>query len=311
MFVVSTACAGFALGSDEEIDWQKMAWTAVGTFGASAAANTLNQVGIQPGRLVSLTEPCTASTPAAWQPALRLTRCALHGCAFHSTQQVYEVNQDRLMKRTQRRPLPSGLLTRRHALAFAAVSAAAGVSALYAHTNGTTALLGAANIVLYAGVYTPLKQISVANTWVGAVVGAVPPLMGCVPSSPWKVPFFLLFSLFCFSFPPPCFFACRRRSLQRPFGTTPQENTTKQTPHAPATAHHALHTPSHPLSRRTAAGPPPRAASTRGPASSRRSSTSGSCRTSWRSRTCTGRTTPPEGADIRDILSGQREGRLS
>lgn len=38
--------------------------------------------------------------------------------------------------------------------------------------------LGAANIALYAGVYTPLKVLSVANTWVGAVVGAVPPLMG-------------------------------------------------------------------------------------------------------------------------------------
>ena len=45
-------------------------------------------------------------------------------------------------------------------------------------TNALTAGLGAANIVLYAGVYTPLKQLSVANTWVGALVGAVPPLMG-------------------------------------------------------------------------------------------------------------------------------------
>lgn len=45
-------------------------------------------------------------------------------------------------------------------------------------TNRTTALLGAANIALYAAVYTPLKQLSVVNTWVGAVVGAVPPLMG-------------------------------------------------------------------------------------------------------------------------------------
>ena len=44
--------------------------------------------------------------------------------------------------------------------------------------NGLTAALGAANIGLYAGVYTPLKVVSIANTWVGAVVGAVPPLMG-------------------------------------------------------------------------------------------------------------------------------------
>ena len=50
-------------------------------------------------------------------------------------------------------------------------------------TNGLTASLGAANIALYAGVYTPLKQISVINTWVGAVVGAVPPLMGWAAAS--------------------------------------------------------------------------------------------------------------------------------
>lgn len=45
-------------------------------------------------------------------------------------------------------------------------------------TNPATAALGAANIGLYAGVYTPLKAISISNTWVGAVVGAIPPLMG-------------------------------------------------------------------------------------------------------------------------------------
>jgi hypothetical protein len=47
-----------------------------------------------------------------------------------------------------------------------------------AQGNALTAGLGAANIALYAGVYTPLKVLSAANTWVGAAVGAVPPLMG-------------------------------------------------------------------------------------------------------------------------------------
>ena len=46
-----------------------------------------------------------------------------------------------------------------------------------------TASLGAANIVLYAGVYTPLKVVSIANTWLGAAVGAVPPLMGWAAAS--------------------------------------------------------------------------------------------------------------------------------
>ena len=45
-------------------------------------------------------------------------------------------------------------------------------------TNLLTTCLGASNIALYAGIYTPLKQLSVANTWVGALVGAIPPLMG-------------------------------------------------------------------------------------------------------------------------------------
>lgn len=48
----------------------------------------------------------------------------------------------------------------------------------FLQTNPLTTSLGAANIILYAGVYTPLKQLSVCNTWIGALVGAVPPLMG-------------------------------------------------------------------------------------------------------------------------------------
>lgn len=44
--------------------------------------------------------------------------------------------------------------------------------------NGLTASLGVANIALYAGVYTPMKVLSASNTWVGALVGAIPPLMG-------------------------------------------------------------------------------------------------------------------------------------
>lgn len=92
--------------------------------------------------------------------------------------QVYEVTNDALMKRTCNRPLPTRVVSRAHALGFALTCGAAGLSILAYHTNATTTALGAANILLYAGVYTPLKQITLANTWVGAVVGAIPPLMG-------------------------------------------------------------------------------------------------------------------------------------
>lgn len=48
--VVATAAAGFVTGSDERIDWAKLAWTSAGTMGASACANTLNQVRTAQGR---------------------------------------------------------------------------------------------------------------------------------------------------------------------------------------------------------------------------------------------------------------------
>ena len=101
----------------------------------------------------------------------------------NSLNQIYEVEKDKLMKRTRNRPLPTGKITRANALVWAVGAGFVGCASLYATSNGTTAALGAANIALYAGVYTPLKQISMWNTWVGALVGAVPPLMGWAAAS--------------------------------------------------------------------------------------------------------------------------------
>lgn len=103
---------------------------------------------------------------------------ALCSASAAALNQIYEVETDRLMRRTAARPLPSGRMGRAHAAAFAAATGLAGVALLHQKTNTLTAGLGAANIFLYAGIYTPLKTVSVANTWVGAVVGAIPPLMG-------------------------------------------------------------------------------------------------------------------------------------
>lgn len=122
------------LGSGSSVDLDKLCWTAAGTWGAAACANSLNQ--------------------------------------------VFEMRPDGLMKRTAGRPLPSGALSRRSALLFAACAGATGLAVLYERANPTTAALGASTVVLYAFVYTPLKRVSVLNTWLGAVVGALPPLMG-------------------------------------------------------------------------------------------------------------------------------------
>nr|XP_053629205.1 protoheme IX farnesyltransferase-like isoform X3 [Cherax quadricarinatus] len=72
----------------------------------------------------------------------------------------------------------TGLVSPLHAICFAAVCSTAGIGLLYLGTNGVAASLGTINLLLYTCVYTPMKRLSIVNTWVGAVVGAIPPLIG-------------------------------------------------------------------------------------------------------------------------------------
>lgn len=104
-------------------------------------------------------------------------------CSANTLNMMFEPQYDALMSRTRNRPLVRGLVSRGAALLFAMGTAAVGLGLLYIGTNPTTTALSAANIVLYAFVYTPLKRVSVINTWVGAVVGGIPPLMGWVAAA--------------------------------------------------------------------------------------------------------------------------------
>jgi len=120
-----------------------------------------------------------AGAPASW-PALcaAVVGTSLAAASAGALNQVWEAPLDARMRRTAGRPLPSGRLSRAHALAFGGAMAAASVTVLAAGANALTAALGAGTIALYVLVYTPLKTRSTLNTAVGAVVGAVPPLMG-------------------------------------------------------------------------------------------------------------------------------------
>ena len=91
---------------------------------------------------------------------------------------LMEPEHDAKMSRTRNRPIVRGFIGKNGAALFAILAGTAGVGGLYFGVNPTVAFLGGLNIFLYAGVYTPLKRISVLNTWVGAVVGGIPPLMG-------------------------------------------------------------------------------------------------------------------------------------
>lgn len=107
----------------------------------------------------------------------------LCSASANTINQIVETVPDSMMRRTAGRPMPSGRCGRGAAWAFAGATAIAGTGLLVVTTNETTAALGAGNIALYAGVYTALKRVHWTNTWVGAVVGAVPPLMGWAAAS--------------------------------------------------------------------------------------------------------------------------------
>ncbi|MBN8248089.1 MAG: heme o synthase [Verrucomicrobia bacterium] len=92
--------------------------------------------------------------------------------------QLLERVWDSRMRRTADRPLPSGRVTPNTALAAGAALSVAGMGWLLIAVNPLTALLGAVTLVTYLFCYTPLKRRTVLNTVVGAIPGALPPLMG-------------------------------------------------------------------------------------------------------------------------------------
>jgi protoheme IX farnesyltransferase len=100
---------------------------------------------------------------------------AMSASAFN---QVVERENDSRMTRTMRRPLVTRKISPGHAYGVASLAGIGGVALLALQVNPVTAALGAANIALYTCVYTPMKQKTHWNTWMGAVVGAIPPMMG-------------------------------------------------------------------------------------------------------------------------------------
>jgi protoheme IX farnesyltransferase len=92
--------------------------------------------------------------------------------------QYVERDMDAVMRRTAMRPLPSGQLQPREVILFGVSTIVVGVVWLALKVNGMAALVAVATMVLYLGVYTPLKTRTPLATAVGAVPGALPPLIG-------------------------------------------------------------------------------------------------------------------------------------
>ena len=126
------------------------------------------------------------------RPGLHLAPTLLHASAgtradrqgTAALNQWYEsTNSDALMARTQPRLIPPpGLTAQRHSI-FGVTIAAAGFLELWLGVNLLTALLGLFTLASYLFVYTPLKRVSPVSTTIGAIPGAMPPLIGYAAAS--------------------------------------------------------------------------------------------------------------------------------
>lgn len=97
--------------------------------------------------------------------------------------QWYERDADARMRRTDQRPLPSGQMTPGNAFAFGLLLSVLGFVELGLGVNWLSAGLGLFTLLTYLGLYTPLKRISPVSTTIGAVPGAMPPLIGFAAAS--------------------------------------------------------------------------------------------------------------------------------
>ena len=102
--------------------------------------------------------------------------------ASNAFNQVFEKDLDKLMLRTQNRPLPTGRMQPNRALFIGVILTLIGISALYS-INLKTAFFASLSIFLYACVYTPLKQKTPLSVFVGAFPGAIPFMLGWVAAN--------------------------------------------------------------------------------------------------------------------------------
>jgi protoheme IX farnesyltransferase len=98
--------------------------------------------------------------------------------ASGAANEIMERDLDKLMKRTQNRPLPLQTISLQEAYWFTAFIAFLGIGLLWIFTNPLTTALGVLSMLLYVFAYTPLKRVGPIAVFVGAIPGAMPPLLG-------------------------------------------------------------------------------------------------------------------------------------
>ncbi|MBX0290758.1 heme o synthase [Hymenobacter sp. HSC-4F20] len=103
--------------------------------------------------------------------------------AANTINQIFEIELDKLMKRTAKRPLPLGVISTQEAWIFTIILGVAGLGMLAYFFNPVAAALSLISLILYGFIYTPLKTISPICVAVGAIPGGMPPLIGWVAAT--------------------------------------------------------------------------------------------------------------------------------
>jgi len=156
--------------------------------------------------LLTVTVGFTLGSGGTWtfaSLASALVGIGLVATASGAFNQLIERHTDALMARTANRPLPTGRLQPMEVVAFGLVCATAGLTLLIAEVNWTTAGLAFLTLALYVAAYTPLKRYTALSTAVGAIPGALPPVLGWTASGAplgWEA-FSLFAVLFLWQFP--------------------------------------------------------------------------------------------------------------
>jgi len=122
--------------------------------------------------------PVAGGSIALGTLAVTIVGTALAAASASILNQVFESERDARMRRTRSRPLPSGHIGSTAAIGLAMLTGWSGVMILGLGVNPLAAMLALVTILLYAFVYTPLKAHTTLNTLVGAVTGAIPPMIG-------------------------------------------------------------------------------------------------------------------------------------
>jgi protoheme IX farnesyltransferase len=122
-------------------------------------------------------------------------------CASNILNEIIEKDSDKLMERTMTRPLPQGTMTVAEAMLSAGIMGVVGVVILAFKFNMTAGVLAAVSLLSYAFIYTPLKKVSSIAVFVGAIPGALPPMIGYVcASGKGEIDYFVALTLFAIQF---------------------------------------------------------------------------------------------------------------